>query len=123
MKKGILREIIPPLSIFGIIAGLSLLFIGAMWIWFPDFGFFSNFIKSLSYWNYYLFIIGILLFIASTWYFYDFLRRRKFLLEEIKTDKRSELIKIKKELEEMVKKLPSKYEKMLEEKKKELKIR
>ena len=48
---------------------------------------------------------------------------KKFILEEIKTDKRSEFIKRHNELRNTVKRLPSKYKEMLKEKEKELGIK
>jgi hypothetical protein len=48
---------------------------------------------------------------------------KRFILEEIKTDKRSEFIKKHNELRNTAKRLPSKYKKMLKEKEKELGVK
>ncbi|HEC94589.1 MAG TPA: DUF3198 domain-containing protein [Thermoplasmatales archaeon] len=127
MGRKILREIIAPLSVLSMIIGGIMFLMGVMEIsaWYKsvDLGVFTDVVKALEYWNYYLFVAGLILLIAGIWYLYDFFRKKNYLLEEIKTDKRSELIKKKTELEEIVKRLPSKYEKMLNDKKRELKIK
>jgi len=120
-----LREIIAPLSVVLIVLGALSFLMGTIWIWFSnaEIWMLSSIVESLNNWNYYLFVIGIVLLITGAWYLYDFFRKRKFLLEEIKTDRRSDLVKRKAELEDIVKRLPKKYEKMLEDKKRELKIK
>lgn len=127
MGRKMLREIVAPLSVLSMIIGAITFLMGVMEIsaWYKsvDLGVFTDVVKTLEYWNYYLFAAGLILLIAGIWYLYDFVRKRNYLLEEIKTDKRSELIKKKTELEEIVKRLPSKYEKMFNAKKKELKIK
>ena len=125
MGKRIFREIVAPFSVFLIVVGLVLSLMGAVGIWYRglDLGVFTNTVTGLGDWNYYLFVAGLVLFIAGAWYLYDFFRNKKFLIEELKTDKRSELIKKEVELERVVKKLPSKYRKMFEEKKRKLKIK
>ncbi|MCD6469006.1 MAG: hypothetical protein J7L32_06860 [Thermoplasmata archaeon] len=125
MGKRIFREIVAPFSVFLIVVGLVLSLMGAVWIWYRglELGVFTDTVNGLGDWNYYLFVAGLVLLIAGIWYLYDFFRNKKFLVEELKTDKRSELIKKKAELEDVVKKLPSKYEKMFEEKKRKLKIK
>jgi len=69
------------------------------------------------------YLIGFIAFIAGVWYLYSFLKNKKFVLDELKTNKRSELLKRHAELKSTVKYLPSKYQKMLKDKEKELKIR
>ncbi len=125
MKRSIFREYIVSMSIVSIVLGAIMLTMGTIWLWFSDvkLGGFTDVIENLQYWNDYLFVVGITLLLIGAWYVYDFIRKRRFLLEEIKTDRRSDLIKKKIELEEAVKKLPSKYEKIYNKKKKELKIK
>jgi hypothetical protein len=124
MRK-ILREMVAPLSVLSIVLGTLLLIMGSVWIWFSsaELGPFDDLVKNFGDWNYYLFVIGIALFLAGIWYLYDFFKKRRFLLEEIKTGKRSELIRKRLELENVAKKLPSKYERMFEDRKRELKIK
>jgi len=65
-----------------------------------------------------LILLGI-----GVYYLYSFFTKRKFVLNELKTDKRSEILKMRTKLETMVKHLPSKYQKMLSEKEEEFNIR
>jgi hypothetical protein len=74
-------------------------------------------------WSLYLLIIGFIILASGIWYLYNFLKNRKFILDEIKTNKRSELLKKHSELKTTVKHLPSKYKKMLKEKENELNIK
>lgn len=83
-----------------------------------------HFIKDpLGIWNDYILIVGLIFLGIGVYYLYSFLTKRKFVLDELKTDKRSELIKMRSKLESTVKHLPSKYHRMLTEKKEEFNIR
>lgn len=122
--SGFLREYVLIFSIILTILGIILLFIGITGIWFQDipknlFKFSDDILK----WSLYFLIIGFIVFVAGVWYLYSFLKNRKFLLNEIKTNKRSELIKKHAELKNTVRHLPSKYQKMLEEKEEEFNIK
>ena len=79
--------------------------------------------EEYSEWGFYLLVIGFIAFIAGVWYLYSYLKNKKFVLDELKTNKRSELLKRHAELKSTVKYLPSKYQKMLKDKEKELKIK
>ncbi|RLF36155.1 MAG: hypothetical protein DRN00_01935 [Thermoplasmata archaeon] len=122
---GIWRELRLPVTILMLIVGLILLLTGIIWIWFPRIsaGLLSELANSLANWNYYGLVVGIILLISGIWYLYDFIKKRKTLLEKMKTDRRSEFVKRRKELEKIAKSLPRKYEKMLLEKMEELKIK
>jgi len=74
-------------------------------------------------WSSYLLILGFIVFGFGIWYLYSYSKDRKFILEEMETNKRSELIKKHNELKVAVKHMPSKYKKMLKDKEDELKIR
>ncbi len=122
----LIREFIVILSIITIIIGLILLSMGILWYGFPDFVEKSNeldIIYQMGDWNAYLLVIGLIIFGIGVYYLYVYLMDKKFILEEIKTDKRSEFIKKHNELRNTVKRLPSKYKKMLKEKEKELGIK
>jgi hypothetical protein len=82
-----------------------------------------EFIRDIENWGVYLLLIGFFVLIAGIWYVYSYFKNRKFILDEIATNKRSELIKMHSELKLTAKKLPSKYQKMLREKEKEFKIK
>jgi len=102
------------------ILGFIVLYIGATGIWYQDFCILP---EEFFNWSLYLLIIGFIVFIAGVWYLYNFLKNRKFVLDEIKTNKRSELLKKHAELKSTVKHMPSKYRKLLKDKEEELKIR
>ena len=82
-----------------------------------------NLSEDILNWSLYILILGFFVLIAGIWYLYSFFHNRKFIIEELATNKRSELIKKHSELKQTAKKLPSKYQKMLREKEKEYKIR
>ena len=128
MKKitALLREYVVGLSIIIIICGFVLLIMGVLWYWFRD-AVTENgslqFIRDLGDWNAYLLVGGLIIFGIGLYYIYSYITKRKFVLEEIKTNKRSEFLKKHKELKGTVKHLPSKYQKMVKDKEKELKIK
>ena len=119
-----LREYEAILSIFLTVLGLLLLLNGALGMWARDF------LKSIIHfsndyleWSLYLLMVGGLLLIAGIWYLYSYLKNKRFLLKEIKTNKRSEFLKMHVELNIKARHLPSKYQNMLKEKETELKIK
>ena len=122
----LIREYIVSLSIITIIIGLILLSIGVLWYGFNDLveqNVELDIVYQIGDWNAYLLIIGLIIFGIGVYYLYVYLTDKKFILEEIKTDKRSEFIKRHNELRSTVKRLPSKYKKMLKDKEKELGIK
>jgi type VI protein secretion system component VasK len=118
------REILLLSSIILTILGLFILIIGIQGYLTSDVEEDFLFIKDdiLEWWIYFL-IIGFIIFAAGVWYLYSYLKNRKFILDELKTNKRSELLKKHAELKNTVKHMPSKYQKMLKSKEEELKIR
>jgi len=83
-----------------------------------------HFIKDpIGIWNDYILVAGLIIFGIGVYYLYSYLSKRKYVLDELKTDKRSEILKKRSKLESTVKKLPSKYQKMLSEKEEEFDIR
>ncbi len=114
-----LRQHVLIFSIILTIIGIILLFISSTGLWFNILKLSDDFIK----WGLYLLIIGFIVFVTGVYYLYSFLKNRKFLLDEIKTNKRSELIKKHAELKNTVRHLPSKYQKMLEDKEEEFNIK
>ena len=111
-------------SIVVTIFGIILIMLGVA---FFDFKYFAsmlfNNIDEIKEWMLYVLIIGFVVLIAGIYYLYSFLKNRKFIMEEIKTNKRSELLKKHAELKVAVKHMPSKYQKMLETKEEELSIK
>jgi len=128
MKKitALLKEYVVGLSIIIMICGFVLLIIGVLWYWFRD-AVTENgslqLIRDLGDWNAYLLVGGLIIFGIGLYYIYSYITKRKFVLEEIKTNKRSEFLKKHKELKGTVKHLPSKYQKMVKDKEKDLKIK
>ena len=127
MKKitGLLREYVFGLSIISMIIGLFLLFMGIIFYWISDIelGFYTDIIIKLDQWNAFVLVWGLIIFGIGLYYLYSFIINKKFVLEEIQTNKRSEFIKKHKELKGTVRHLPSKYRKMVKDKEKELKIK
>jgi hypothetical protein len=123
--SGFLGEYVLGLSIITTIIGLFLLFMGIIWYWFKGLklGFYTDTITKLADWNAYLLIAGFVILIVGVWYLYSYIKNRRFVLKEIKTNKRSELLKKHGELEDTVKHLPSKYKKMVDEKAEELRVK
>ena len=107
-------------SIILTILGIIIVYIGVTGIWSQDLCVLP---RDYFDWSLYLLIIGFIVLFAGVWYLYNFLKNKKFILEEIDTNKRSELLKKHGELKSTVKHMPSKYQKMLKEKENELKIK
>jgi hypothetical protein len=120
-----LREYVFGVSIIFTILGASIILISVMGIWFPDpltniFGISTDILA----WSVYILILGFVVFgWFGVYYLYTFLINRKFVLKELKTNKRSEFLKKHNEVRIKARRLPSKYQKMLKEKEKELKIK
>jgi len=121
---GFLREYVLIFSIILTIIGIILLFIGVAGTWFKEIPEnMLNFSEDILNWSLYILIIGFIVFVTGLYYLYSFLKNRKFLLEEMETNKRSELIKKHAELKNTVRHLPKKYQKMLEDKEVEFNIK
>jgi hypothetical protein len=122
---GFLREYVFILSIIFTILGAIVLFIGVTGTWFQDipkniFGF----SKEVLGWSPYILVLGFVVFgWFGVYYLYSYLKNSKFVLKELKTNKRSEFLKKHSEVKIKVKHLPSKFQKMLKEKEEELNIK
>jgi len=119
-----LREFVFPISIIlTIIGGISLI-IGLVGYLSPKtFIDVFNIAEKDNGWYFYIIIIGFIILMTGVYYLYMYLKNKKFILEEIQTNKRSELQKRHLELKNTVKHMPSKYQKMLKDKEKELKLK
>lgn len=124
---GFLREYVTVFSVIIMIIGLFLLFMGVTWYWVrsvvqptttP-----IHFIYTLGEWNAYTLTAGLIILGIGLYYIYSFLKKRKFVLDELKSDKRSEILKMRVKLESTVKHLPSKYQRMLTKKEDDLNIK
>jgi hypothetical protein len=125
---GFLREYVLALSIIILIPAAVFIFMGVMYLFFtsiiepvtsP-----LHFIKNpVGIWNDYILVAGLIILGAGVYYLYSYFTKRKYILDELKTDKRSEILKKRSKLESTVKQLPSKYQKMLTDKEDEFNIR
>lgn len=120
-----LREYIFIFSIITAIIGIFVLFMGVIWYFFKDlqFGVYTDMIHTAGEWNFYILFMGFIIFGIGIYYLYSYFQNRKFVLEELNTNKRSEFLKKHVEIKQRIKNLPSKYQKMLKEKEEELQIR
>jgi polyferredoxin len=127
---GFLREFILGLSILITLIGLFFIFMGIMY-----YGFRNVITPATSplhfiyqpfgngEYNAYILVVGLIIFGVGVYYLYSYLSKRKFVLDELRTDKRSEILKKRNKLESTVKVLPKKYQQMLTEKENEFNIR
>ncbi len=121
---GFLREYVLGLSIICTILGCIVLVIGITGMWFQDIlKSMLGFSKEALNWSLYILIIGLIVFAIGVYYLYSYFTTHKFVIEELKTNKRSEFLKKHVEVKQKVKHLPSKYQKMLKEKEEELQIK
>ena len=122
---GMLREVVFGLSIVTIIVGIFILLMGVIFYWFGDasLGFYTEIINTLDQWNAFLLIGGLIIFGIGVYYLYSYIMTKRFVLEEIKTNKRSEFLKKHKELKVKVKHLPKKYQNMVKDKEEELNVK
>ncbi len=125
---GFLREYVLVLSILILIPAALFIFMGVVYLFFigiaepvtsP-----IHFIKDpVGIWNDYILVAGLIILGIGVYYLYSYRTKRKYVLEELKTDKRSEILKKRTKMESTVKHLPSKYQKMLSDKEEEFNIR
>jgi hypothetical protein len=120
---GLFREFVLIFSIILAIVGIIILIIGVSSVLEDNPMNFLNLSSEILEWGLYFLIIGFIIFGTGIYYLYSFNKNRKFILDELKTNKRSELLKKHTELKNVVKHLPSKYRKMLKEKEQELSIK
>jgi len=119
---GFLREAKMVLSIILVVIGL-IVFLLSLTHYVLQ-GFEPEFIKNaVGNWNAFLIPMGLIVFGLGIYYLYDFFKNKKFILKEIDTNKRSEFLKRHSELKNTVRYMPKKYQKMLKDKEKELKIK
>ncbi|PNX47326.1 MAG: hypothetical protein BV459_04680 [Thermoplasmata archaeon M11B2D] len=123
-----LREYVIVLSILIIIPAVIFIFMGVVYLFFIDIAdpvdSPLHFIKDpVGIWNDYILIAGLIILGIGIYYLYSYFSKRKYVLDELKTDKRSEILKKRAKLQSTVKHLPSKYQRMLADKEEEFNIR
>ena len=109
------------------IPGIIFIFMGVVYVFFINatepINSLLHFINVVGVWNDYILVAGLIIFGIGVYYLYSYLNKRKFVLDELKTDKRSEILKKRNKLETTVKHLPRKYQRILLEKEEELSIK
>jgi hypothetical protein len=125
---GFLREYVLALSILILIPAIIFVFMGVVYLFFgstiePTTSPLHFINDPIGIWNDYILVAGLIILSISVYYMYSFFSKRKMVLDELKTDKRSEILKKRSKLESTVKHLPSKYAKMLSDKEDEFNIR
>ncbi len=120
-----LREFVLIFSSILTIIGVILIFIGVGGFFFRTAT--ESILKMMPSgffdWSLYILIFGFVVFAFGFYYLYVFFKNKKFILEELKTNKRSELKKRHLELKRTVKHMPKKYKDMLRKKEKELNLK
>lgn len=120
-----LREYVLPFSIILTVLGLLMTVFGALGIWMRSL-FFETPLEVfyvLDLWNAYLFVGGLIVLAFGAYYLYSYTTKRRFLLRELKTNKRSEILAKHGELRRTARHLPTKFQTMLQEKEDEFNIR
>ena len=118
------REYVLFFSVVLTVIGFIVFFIGFTGIFFKDvLTDVMKMDKGILPWCVYLLIIGFVVLITGLWYLYSYLKNRKFILKELETNKRSEFIKRHAELKNIVKHMPSKFQKMVKEKEESLNLK
>lgn len=119
-----LKEYIFGISIVVLVIGVVVLLFGVLGMWFNQFliDMFSL-SEDILAWSLYILILGVVLTLFGVYYLYEFIKNKRFLLDELRTNKRSEFMKTHAELKKAARHLPSKYQKMLAEKEKELRVK
>ena len=117
-----IRELKLPLSILILMLGVISFIFGALYYLMgeeaPDLIY-----TTIGVWNAYLLGAGFIMLLTGVIYVYGFIRDKKFIIEELQTNKRSEFQKVHLQIKNKVKKMPKKYQQMLHDKEKELKIK
>lgn len=120
----ILKEYIFGISVVLLIVGLAVLVFGILGMWFDDVltnTFSLN--RDILAWSLYILIVGFIVTITGIYYLYEFMKNKRFLLEELETNKRSEFMKNHLEIKNAARHLPSKYQEMLSKKEKDLRVK
>ncbi|RLF59032.1 MAG: hypothetical protein DRN27_03755 [Thermoplasmata archaeon] len=122
------REYVYVLSIITIIIGIPITIFGAIGtletleyttILQDSIGISSNIVD----WCPYILGLGIIILLTGIFYLYSFQKNKRFFIDELETNKRSEFVKKHQEIKNAARYLPKKYQKILQDKEKEFKIK
>ena len=114
------REYVYVLSIITIIIGIPITIFGTLGTIPQNF---INISSSIVDWCPYILGLGIIILLTGIFYLYSFQKNKRFFIEELETNKRSDFVKKHQEIKNAVRYLPKKYQKILRDKEKEFKIK
>jgi len=117
------REYVYVLSIITIIIGIPITIFGALGILTTILQDSIGISSTIVDWSPYFLGLGIVILLTGVFYLYSFQKNKRFFIEELETNKRSEFVKNHQEIKNAVRYLPKKYQKILHEKEKEFKIK
>jgi len=117
------REYVYVLSIITIIIGIPITIFGALGILTTILQDSIGISSTIVDWSPYFLGLGIVILLTGVFYLYSFQKNKRFFIDELETNKRSEFVKKHQEIKNAVRYLPKKYQKILHDKEKEFKIK
>jgi len=117
------REYVYVLSIITIIIGIPITIFGALGILTTILQDSIGISSTIVDWSPYFLGLGIVILLTGVFYLYSFQKNKRFFIDELETNKRSEFVKKHQEIKNAVRYLPKKYQKILQDKEKEFKIK
>ena len=117
------REYIYVLSIITIIIGIPITIFGIIGILTTILQDSIDISSNIVEWSPYFLGLGIIILLTGIFYLYSFQKNKRFFIDELETNKRSEFVKKHQEIKNAVRYLPKKYRKNLHDKEKEFKIK
>lgn len=123
--KKFVRENILGLSIVGFILGITFTIIGILGVFLPNYEvvYIVDFLNMIGYWDYWIFMLALILTFASVYLLFQNVSDRKTFNDLIDTGSKATFVRNQDELEEIAFRLGTKYQDILFDKKKELKIK
>jgi hypothetical protein len=113
------------LSILGLILGSIFTFIGIIGVFIPDYeiAIVTGILEVIGDWDYWLFMVALILTFAAAWFLYSNVKDRMGFKDLIDTGSKATFVRNQDELEEIAFRLGTKYQDILFDKKKELRIK
>ena len=116
-----MREFSFGLSIIVFVIGLFLFLMGLFYLVAQQYE--LELFKKIGEWNWYVLVLGLIIFGIGVYYLYYYVKRSRLVKKELETNKRSEFLKKRTEVETTARHLPAKYKKLVEEKEEQLGIK
>lgn len=125
MIKDFIKNHVAELSSLGLIFGILLIYLSGVGVFFPKSasGFVKDFLNFVGDWKYWIFLLSIGLILAGGGYLYSFLKDRKEFKELIDTGSKATFVRNQDDIEYLAWNLGQKYEAIVQDKKKEFKIK